>query len=140
MECSSRCFLFIKKPKYGEKKCRHCNNSISDEELIFSKRGKQYYCSVCAFKLGFIGAKTWWQCHQKQVQRKVHCVQFVKKSRYIDIHMKNNKNALKKQRKRTFQFEWRRIWGLLLLQECVRVTRNKKNLWRIYNVLVLSKV
>lgn len=56
MECRSRCYLFIKKPKNGEKHCIHCQEDIQDDDLIYSKRGRRYYCSKCAFRLGYIGA------------------------------------------------------------------------------------
>ena len=57
MECKSRCYLFIKKPMNGQTVCSQCKNNVDDGQLIYSKRGTQYYCSVCAFRLGFIGAK-----------------------------------------------------------------------------------
>ncbi len=57
MECKSRCYLFIKKPVNGSKNCAQCNDEVGNGELVYSKRGTRYYCSACAFRLGFIGAK-----------------------------------------------------------------------------------
>ncbi len=56
MECKSRCYLFIKKPMNGIKQCSQCDTQIEDGDLVYSKRGKRYYCSTCSFRLGYIGA------------------------------------------------------------------------------------
>lgn len=57
MKAKSRCYLFVKKPHNNNiKNCTQCTKEIPDDELVYSKRGTRYYCSKCAFVLGYIGA------------------------------------------------------------------------------------
>ncbi len=46
--------LFLVERKVAEKICKQCDEPIPRNDVCFSKRHKQYYCVICALKLGYI--------------------------------------------------------------------------------------
>lgn len=56
MKIGSRAYFFILTPRTSdtEKTCIQCNGIIKFGSYVFSKRGRRYYCSSCAVRLGLV--------------------------------------------------------------------------------------
>lgn len=46
--------LFLVERKINEKICKQCGHNMKRNDVCFSKRNKQYYCVLCALKLGYV--------------------------------------------------------------------------------------